>query len=167
MVSKRVDNNKQSHNSGPSQHIGCPLRAGNRRLLRRGAGLCSAGDLLSLAVGSLHQTARPFAHKCAWGAQIWVVAKIRCRRGRPRRWPGQGLDRSLFSHTLLPRSVYTAPEPRKTAGIVQNSILISSQTDHCSMYRISNAIHSSKPIELRPITCQRQVIPGFTLNLLL
>ena len=58
-----------------------------------------------------------------------------------------------------------APLPRKTAGTVCNKIFISSQSDQLSIYFKSKATQSSKlVIPLRPLICQRQVKPGFTLR---
>lgn len=59
---------------------------------------------------------------------------------------------------------YAAPEPFRRAGIVLARILRSSQSDHLSIYCMSSSIHLSKAMELLPFTCQRQVIPGRTLN---
>jgi len=61
---------------------------------------------------------------------------------------------------------YFAPNPKRTAGIVWIRILRSSQTDQSSIYSRSKRTHSLKSLmELRPLICQRQVNPGFTLNL--
>ncbi len=59
---------------------------------------------------------------------------------------------------------YSAPEPCNTAGIVFVRILRSSHKDQVSMYSISSCIHCSKGMELLPLTCQRQVMPGRTLK---
>src|SRR5437879_9699844 len=53
-----------------------------------------------------------------------------------------------------------APVPFRTAGIVRIKIWRSSHRDHLSMYCMSSSIHRSKEMELLPLICQRQVIPG-------
>src|SRR5437773_10884872 len=57
-----------------------------------------------------------------------------------------------------------APDPFSTAGIVLIRILKSSHKDHLSIYCRSSCIHLSKEIELRPLTCHRQVRPGLTVK---
>ena len=54
--------------------------------------------------------------------------------------------------------------PKMTTGTVFNRILASSQSDQLSRYSRSSFIHSSKAMLFRPLTCQRQVIPGFIEN---
>src|ERR1035437_4657849 len=71
-------------------------------------------------------------------------------------WHGGDIGLSGYAHA--------APEPRSTAGMVRSRILKSSHSDHLSMYCKSSSIHCSKAIELRPATCHRQVMPGFTLK---
>src|SRR5262245_7863327 len=53
-----------------------------------------------------------------------------------------------------------APFRNRTAGTVWASILMSSQNDQLSIYCWSSSIHCLKEISLRPLICQRQVIPG-------
>src|ERR1700728_2943678 len=65
---------------------------------------------------------------------------------------------------LIVLAVQAAPEPLTTAGMVRARILRSSQSDHLSMYWMSNSIHLSNGIKLRPLTCHKQVMPGFTLK---
>src|SRR5258708_20406303 len=48
--------------------------------------------------------------------------------------------------------------------MVLAKIFRSSHRDHSSKYFKSSSIHCSNPIELRPCTCHRQVIPGRILN---
>src|ERR1700760_4550054 len=73
----------------------------------------------------------------------------------------QGISASFVGPT---GGDYAAPVPRQTAGTVRAKILMSSQSDHLSMYCRSSSIHSSNGIEFRPFTCHRHVMPGLTLN---
>src|SRR5881394_142171 len=58
---------------------------------------------------------------------------------------------------------HLAPAPTKTTGTVRQRILQSSQSDQLSMYSRSRRTQSRKLVTLlRPLTCQRQVSPGFT-----
>ena len=60
--------------------------------------------------------------------------------------------------------VYAAPEPFRTAGTVLARISRSSHNDQVRMYCRSNSIHFSNVVELLPLICQRQVMPGRTLK---
>ena len=57
---------------------------------------------------------------------------------------------------------YEAPFPLSTAGIVFSRIFKSSMGDQESMYSRSSCIQRSKSRLLRPLTCQRPVMPGLT-----
>src|SRR5215471_19800968 len=61
--------------------------------------------------------------------------------------------------------LHAAPRAVNTAGSVLASIFRSRESDHESMYCRSSFIHVSKSeISERPLTCQRQVRPGFMLK---
>ncbi len=83
------------------------------------------------------------------------ISMVKVYLERPRLWRG-----GLWSAV----SGYRAPRALNTAGMVLNMIRMSSQNDQVSMYSRSNSIHLLKSMSFRPETCQRQVIPGFTLN---
>jgi hypothetical protein len=57
---------------------------------------------------------------------------------------------------------YAASECLNTAGSVLARILKSNHKDQLSMYSMSNSIHLSNETLLRPLICQRQVMPGRT-----
>jgi hypothetical protein len=63
--------------------------------------------------------------------------------------------------------LYFAPVPIITAGMVLTSILVSSHKDQLSIYSKSIFIHFSKLMLFLPLTCQRQVSPGFMESFLL
>src|ERR1041385_2690266 len=82
------------------------------------------------------------------------------------RLPARSSASSLFNISYVLEGIrapfgtdQAAPEPFSTAGIVPARILKSSHNDHSSIYCISSSIHFSKGMELRPFTCQRQVMP--------
>ena len=86
----------------------------------------------------------------------------RARRGRlPRDQPGS----ERASDPGPPSRVgQCAPRDSRTAGTVRKQIWMSCQSDQVSMYSRSSFIHWSKEMSDRPLTCQVQVMPGFTLR---
>ena len=67
--------------------------------------------------------------------------------------------------TIGEKDFYMAPEPFMIAGTVFTNILKSNHNDQLSIYFMSSSIHLSKDVLLLPLTCQRHVMPGCTLNL--
>src|SRR4051794_39445072 len=74
------------------------------------------------------------------------------------------LSRQLLLADSHEDALYAAPDPRRTAGKVLARISKSSHNDQLRMYCKSNSIHFSKVVELRPLICHKQVIPGRTLK---
>ncbi len=58
------------------------------------------------------------------------------------------------------RAIVHSPSPRRRTGMVRNKILMSVVSDQSSRYWTSSLTISSKETWLRPLTCQRPVIPG-------
>src|SRR5512140_1559330 len=86
--------------------------------------------------------------------------------GTDRQHPGRRLGRQRSGqseHHAEENEISHAyvPEPLSTVGTVLARIFASSTSDQLSMYSKSRCIQSSKSIALRPLTCQRQVRPGF------
>jgi len=100
----------------------------------------------------------PFLRAVVAGARSRRFGLVRCLR----RLRAGAACRSLSWRSR--RQSHAAPVPFKTTGMVFTRILKSIHSDHWSMYFKSSSIHFSKGIELRPLICQRQVIPGRTLK---
>jgi len=60
------------------------------------------------------------------------------------------------------RGAHSAPLPCNTVGTVSKRIFRFSNSDRVSTYRTSRSIISEKVVRLRPLTCQRPVMPGRT-----